>query len=410
MLHFSDQPYRYFPPRRFAPFGWLIQLLNRWRYLPRVMQICDVNVSGLEALRSIGSDDKVVLIPNHPTHVDSYVYVEALRQAGVRSNIMVAYDVFLRGKRDAWIMQKLGCFSVDREGSDAQALQQAAATIREGRYALTLFPEGNVYLQNDLVTPFHDGAAMLALRSARELAEQDGRVLLVPVSIKLTYTTDVRPTVTQCLDRVAAAVDVEDETERDMLPRLRRVGAAALLRNLGRRGLAIEAELELPELIEVAAGEVLQRLEDKIGIEARSQDTLIDRVRKARRKIHQVRSDPERVADHESAAVWADEAMLAFRIASYRGDYVQSNPTLDRYAETVEKLNEDVFSALQPPLGPRCAYVRFASPIDTGEYLASFKNKARVAVRDLTARLEQSVQSGIDALNVQNPHPGGQPW
>ncbi len=44
MLHFSDQPYRYFPPKRFAPIGWLIKQLNRWRYLPRVMQMHTVEV------------------------------------------------------------------------------------------------------------------------------------------------------------------------------------------------------------------------------------------------------------------------------------------------------------------------------------------------------------------------------
>ena len=323
---------------------------------------------------------------------------------------MAAYDVFLRRKRDAWVMQKLGCFSVDREGSDAQAMKQASATLRQGRYGLTLFPEGNVYLQNDLITPFHDGAAMLALRAARELAKEGRRVLVVPVSIKATYTADVRPTVTECVDRVAAAVDAEDESGADMLHRLRWVGVAALRRNLRRRGMEIDAQLDLPDLIEASAGEVLQRLEDKIGIEAKPNDTLIDRVRKARRAIHQVRADPERVADHESATVWADEAMLAFRIASYRGDYVRSNPTVDRFAETVQKLTEDVFSVVQPPLGPRCAFVRFAEPIDTSEYLESFSAKARVAVQDLTARLEQTVQTGIDALNADNPHPGGKPW
>jgi 1-acyl-sn-glycerol-3-phosphate acyltransferase len=414
MLHFSDQPYRYFPPKRLAPITWLIMLLNRWQHLPRAMQVHGVEVSGRDSLDVIGHDDRVVLTPNHPTHADSSIYVEALRQVGIRSDIMAAYDVFLRSRWDAWVMQKLGCFSVDREGSDAQAMKQAARTIRQGRFGLTLFPEGNVYLQNDLVTPFHDGAAMLALRAARQLAADSHRVLIVPVSIKVTYSSDVIPAVIRRLDQVATAVDAQEkgtaQGDTDMLDRLRRVGVAALRRNLCHRGLPIDADLDLSDLIEATAGDVLQRLERKIGIEARPDDSLIDRVRKARRAIHRVRSDPDRLADHESAAVWADEAMLAFRIASYRGDYVQSRPTVDRFAETVEKLAEDVFSAAQPPLGPRRAFVHFSAPIDTAEYLDSFRKKARVAVQDLSARLERTVQAGVDGLNAANPHPGGRPW
>ena len=88
--------------------------------------------------------------------------------------------------------------------ADIEAL---AETGRTSERPLLIFPEGNVYLQNDVVTPFHDGAAMLALRSARALADDGARVLVVPVSIKATYVEDVRWRVEAALEELARACD-----------------------------------------------------------------------------------------------------------------------------------------------------------------------------------------------------------
>ncbi|NJN36535.1 MAG: hypothetical protein HC794_05085 [Nitrospiraceae bacterium] len=125
--------------------------------------------------------------------------------------------------------------------------------------------------------------------------------------------------------------------------------------------------------------------------------------------IHDVRTDPQRSVDHAAAATWADEAMLAFRIASYPEHYAAQNPTVDRISETVEKLEEDLLTRMPPPFADRQATVRFNTPIDLRDYLAKGQ-KLRESLRQLTADTEGSVQRGLDAINRQNPHPGGQPW
>lgn len=409
MLEFGDQPYRFFPPKRFGPTAWLLTLLNRYVRLPRTKQIRRVEISGHEELRALHRrGDRLLFMPNHPTHADPAIYTEAISRTGVTTRLMAAYDVFLRKRLNAWAMQRMGAFSVDREGSDPQAMKAALAALNEGRYALSIFPEGNVYLQNDQVTPFHDGAAMLALRSARGLAESGARVLIVPVSIKVTYMVDVRAEVRDTLDALAGAVEVPDDEQPGPLERLRSVGIAALSRNLRNRGISfVEAE-GLPALIRSAADAVLGQLEAKMALRQRPGETVIDRVRKARRAIHQIRLDPERTADQQAATVWADQAMLAFRIASYDGNYVAAKPTLDRFAETVEKMSEDIYAAAREPFGPRCAYVRFGTPIEVADYLDAFSEKARVAMRRLTEQVEQAVQAGLDELNRDNPHPGGE--
>ncbi|MFN3166176.1 MAG: lysophospholipid acyltransferase family protein [Phycisphaeraceae bacterium] len=410
MLDFCDEPYRDFPPKDIAAWRWLLGWYNRERFLPKAKRITELTVHGAETLRqSRGPGDRLVLMPNHPTHADAAIVLEACRRAGLTTQMMAAYDVFLRSRLDAFVMRRLGAFSVDREGSDARAMKTAMGVLDKGKHALVVFPEGNVYLEADRVTPFSDGAAFLALRAARQLKDRGHRVLVVPVSIKATHLTDCRPLVAERLRALAKTAEVELAKGCTPIEAMRQIGIALLHRNLTLRGLDTPEADELSELIGHAGGVVMDRLEAKLGVSPKPGATLQERVRKARQVIHEVRTDPARVADHAAAATWADEAMLALRLASYSDRYAASRPTLDRIEETGEKLAEDLYRKMMAPLADRAAFVRFNEPVPLCEYVADTK-PGRRQVRDLTARCESAVQRGIDLLNQANPHPGGKSW
>ena len=414
MLDFADLPYQFFPPKRNALVAWLMAQSNRFRRLPNRLKIDGVEVSGVDGLRGTLNRrgvrrDRVLFLPNHPTHADAAIFLEATRQAGITTQMMAAYDVFLRGRLDAWVMQKMGAFSVDREGSDQRAMKQAAAVLAKGKHALTIFPEGNVYLRNDKVTPFNDGAAFIAIRAAKELAKHDVRVFAVPVSIKATHVTDCREALSRQVQALLGMLELSAEADAGPRESIVRVGVAALRRNLKHRALDAPDALDLPELIEHCAGAVLDTLEKKLSIETKPDATMIDRVRAARRVIHEVRTSEDKAADHAVARSWADEAMLAFRIASYLPDYVAERPTLDRIGETLEKLTEDLSHEMIEPVARRQAYVHFNAPILLDNYIGKDK-RGRAAIRDLTADAEASVQAGLDEINAGNPHPGGKLW
>ncbi|MEO1237631.1 MAG: lysophospholipid acyltransferase family protein [Planctomycetota bacterium] len=413
MIDFSDEPYRYFPPRYSRPWARLLLWHNRRQHLPNVHRIDGVEVSGHEQLaEAIRPGDRLLFLPNHSTHSDAAIFLEALSQIGQRCLMMAAYDVFLRGKIHRFALQRMGAFSVDRDANDSRPMKQALATLERGKFGLIVFPEGNVYLTNDRVTPFMDGAAFIGLRAQAALQDKTpptGSVLAVPVSIKATHVTNARERIAQRFTPLAKQLDVETDFRDQPVAAVHATGVAALRRNLKQRGLDVPDTDSLTVLALRAASDVLDRLEAKLEITPKPGDTPLDRVRAARRVVHEVRTDPDRAVDHAAAATWADEAMLAFRIASYPLEYVAEKPTLDRVGETVEKLEEDLLTRLPPPFAERHAYVRFNEPIDLGPYLEG-GTKLRLAVRKLTADAERSVQSGLDRLNHDNPHPGGRDW
>ncbi len=407
MLEFSDKPYRFFPPRR---VGWLARLLivyNRYRYTRRYARIRSITTEIDPDVRRLAKTRaRVLFVPNHPTHADAYVYLDALSRLGRTSLTLTAYDVFLRSAFNARVMQTMGCFSVDREGSDPQSMQCALDTLIAGRHALTIFAEGNVYLTNDRLTPLHDGSAMLAVRAVKALQPPD-TLHIVPVSLKYSYIDDISADVLAKLEDFATQLGLPWDASLSPVDRLRAVAVAALHLQLAQLDRDLPQTDDLQQLIEHAALDVIAPLETDLDIEPRPTDTPVDRVRRCRRAIHQTRLDPARADEHASAIRCADRAMLAYRILTYTPGYVADHPTLDRYAETVEKLIEDVSSAEQPPFAPRAAVVRFNPPIDVRAFLDAHDGKTRQAVRDLTARIETDIQVGIDTLAARNTHPGG---
>lgn len=411
MLQFSDQPYEYFPPKPNRLIAWLGEWWSR-RYLlagpdHRIHKVTVENAGPLQAIhREHGA--RVLLLPNHSTHSDPMIMVEACRQVGVWSIFMAAYDVFLRSRAQGWLMQRMGAFSVNRDGSDRRSMKDAIATVIDGRYALTVFPEGNVYFMNDRVTPFLEGPAYIAMKAQQEMNDA-GRIFAVPVSIKATHTTDARVTLQETLDHMAEQLDVESDSEAGIVAQVHEVGVAMIQRNLSQRGfLPPDPDYSnLPKLLQQCARQILDQLEAKIGMDSKEGEDLMNRIRAARWEIHKVRSDPAREIDHAVAAGWADEAIIAFRILSYAGNYLSENPTLDRVGETIEKMQEDLYSRAFPAYADRAVTVRFGEPICVSEQLAAAA-KSRLAMAALTEQFETGVQAGLDHINANNPNPGGE--
>ena len=411
MLDFSDLPYEFVPPKPNPFIIGLARFANRHFVLPGKNHLIDgIDLQGAEAFaeakRQKGA--RFVLLPNHPSHSDPQVMTEVCRRLRVKPAFMAAYDVFARGKFGAWFMQRTGAFSVDREGSDRKSMKCSAEILETGKYPLIICPEGNVYLCNDRVTPFAEGAAYISLRAQKKIGAA-APVFAVPISLKFTYSEDPRDAVLSDLRDIGRGFDAPLNPDAPITDELKRISVAGLSRYLKQRGhIPPESDLLADDQIGHAAIQIIESLESKMELTPRPSDDFTTRVRKIRAAVHGVRTAPERDIDHRAASHWADEAMLALRILGYSGGYAAENPSVDRVAETVARLREDISSKSHPPYGRRHALVKIGTPIDLRDRIDAYSQKARDAVRELTATCESASQSGVNELNAKNDRLGSQ--
>ncbi len=416
MNEFTDLPYRYYPPKPQKAWMWLLWQFNRFLYLPgkvhRINSVSLINEEQLSGWLTRGGSH-ILFLCNHPTHSDPQIMEEMQRQLGVISMFMAAYDLFeRRSKLDVWVLKVMGVFSVDREILDSKAIQQGVKTLVDGEYAMTIFPEGEVYHQNDRVVPFQEGAIYMALTAQKKLAKlhPGHSIYIVPVSIKVSHDYDQRPAISALLAELAAGAGTTLDKEREPVAELERIASALVLREVKKAGLDIApaGTDELEAQLKIAAGLIIAALEKSMDFNLENSGDLMTRVLHIRRRIHQIRTDPDKAAGFPEAVKWADQAMLALRILSYNPDYLRDRPSVDRFGECVEKLFEDFHSGVLSPYGNRKVTVYFSTPINLLDKLNNFQGKSRELLKELTEESELAIQGGIDKLNNMNSSPGGE--
>jgi 1-acyl-sn-glycerol-3-phosphate acyltransferase len=404
MLEFSDAPYRFFEAKPSPPLIRLGRELNRRIILPgKNHRISEIVISGeTDALREAkDSGARLMFVMNHPSHSDPQVVSEIHRRLGVDSCFMAAYDVFLRNRFCAWSLQRMGNFSIDREGSDRKAMAAAINVLKEGKTALNIFPEGNVYLTNDRVTPFLDGAAFIALKAQAALDKVP--VKIIPMSLKFTHLTEPRETVTGRMRKLAAdsGFTFPAGSTANPVNAVLGLGQHILGGYLEHHGLKNGSGI-LYETLTAFAEDLVGGVEVGLEIFPTEKSSLVRRIAAVRSKIHQLRTDIS-ARPHPEIAGLADRAILALRIHGYLVPYLTERPTIDRFDETVERIAEDFHSQSMPRTGVRRAMGLIHPPIDVGSFSGL---KLRDALPSLTREMERTVQAGIDSLNETNQAPG----
>ena len=413
MLDFSDAAYEFFPAKPSPPLIWLSRHFNQHIVLPgKNHRIRGIEISGSfdELVNEQKKGTRLLFVANHATHSDPQFLTEIHRRLGIKSSFMAAYDVFLRSRQQAWLMQKLGAFSIDREGSDRRAMSAAIEVLKKGDYALNIFPEGNVYLTNDRVTPFLDGTAFIALKAQKSLGSL-AEVKVIPVSMKYTHLRDPKWHLSEQVEKLSQDSGFTGNNSADLLKSTIDLGTHLLSLHLRRHDHRDEIpkstnDASLPSLLESVTEKLIRDLEIELELFPKAGESLVDRIRKVRSCIHQIRSDEKKSDQHEQAAALADRAILAFRLLGYLTPYLTEHPSIDRYAETVERLCEDYYSRAFPPAGERKAIARIHPPLSVSEYLEQAGGKLRDAVDTLTSDMEKTVQRGVNEINRNNKETG----
>ena len=199
-----EEPYRFIPPvrgRRWVRFFTPI--------LPHFLRasygVTEVDLRHAERLTdSVAAGRGVLLTPNHPRLTDPMVMGTVVTRTGVPTFTMASFHLFKQagfwGRAEAWMMRRLGAFSLFREGTDRTSLNYAIDALTDAARPVVVFPEGTCSGANDRLTPLLDGVSLVARTAAkRRVKRRDGggppvggdpAVVVHPVAIKYEFLDD----------------------------------------------------------------------------------------------------------------------------------------------------------------------------------------------------------------------------
>jgi hypothetical protein len=333
---------------------------------------------------------------------------------------MAAWQIFRpHWGLDGWCLQRLGAFSVDREGCDRRAVKQAVEILTSGN-RLVVFPEGEVYRLNDRLTPLLEGVAFMALTAQRDLEKNKGgaeglrrsesqrhssgiadgntpggsgdpRIWIIPAAIRYRYVEDIQPKLEQAIAQIESRMLWTAPAGMSLQERIVRMGELALtIKEKEKLGRSRDQDGDLPSRIAFLIEELLQRNEKMHLKKSPSAETVPLRVKALRRQLLEIWTDEKAEPDRlRGAREGLNDVQLVLQLYSYPGDYITEKPSIERMAETIEKFEEDL-TGFARTKGKREARVLFGDPIDLKEAAAS--GRARTVASDVTDRLEVRIK------------------
>jgi 1-acyl-sn-glycerol-3-phosphate acyltransferase len=375
-------------------------------------RIVGIDVAGLDRVAALlRRGDGVLLASNHPGRADGLVLLHLADLLGVPFCVMAAQQLFCEGAAAPrrWLFPRLGVFPVDREGADRAALAAAVDVLTAGDHPLLIFPEGEVYYLADRLTPLREGVARIALAGARKRAEAGRTVWIVPIALKYRFPEglDPRPALLRKMADLEVGLTWRPRPDLPLVERIYRF-AEALLSLKEAEHLGASRSGPLPARIAGLGAHLLATIEAAHGVAARADETVPERVKALRRLCLNALKNPGTPPEaRQRAHDQLDDLFVVIQAFSYPGDYIVECPTLERVAETLTKLDEDLLllsGRRASPPAPLRAVVHVGEPIDVGAATASAgASRPRDAAAALTAELERRLQAALDAIGPGRP-------
>jgi len=393
-----EKPYKFVPPHRGNWWPTFIQLTGlHLRYLRRAEGIVDYEVRHADRLRaSLDAGHGIVLTPNHSRYADPLVIGRLMREIHSHVFVMTSWHLFNQDWFTSFAIQKMGGFSVNREGVDRQAINTAIEIVESAERPLVLFPEGAVTRTNDRLHALLDGVAFIARTAAkRRKKHQGGKVVVHPVAIKYRFGGDLHAAVDDVLSEIEHRLSWRPQRDLPMLGRIVKLGRSLLcLKELEYFGETQSGSL--PERLQKLIDRLLVPLEQE-WLGAADAGPVVPRIKNLRMKILpdmvQGRLD---ASERERRWQHLADMYLAQQVSCYPPDYL-ARPSSERMLETVERYEEDLTDKVR-------VHGSLKAIIDVGEVIEVSPERDRQARIDpLMASIERGLQAMLDQLAAECP-------
>jgi hypothetical protein len=394
-----DKPYKFVPPHHGAFWPNLLR-----SYLPRYLRkdhgVESVEFFGTERLKSsIEAGHGVMLAPNHCRPCDPMIVGAMSATIAQPVYIMASWHLFMQGKILAWILPRLGAFSVHREGMDREALKCAVNILVEAKRPLVIFPEGAITRTNDRLTQLMDGTAFIARNAAKQRAGANpaGKVVIHPVAIRYFFGGDVEKCLAPVVTDIEKRLTWRVQPDIPLMDRIYKVGCALLaLKETEYFDKPQEGDLagRLANLID----HLLVPLENE-WLKGKREGFITARVKALRTAIlpDLVAGD---IAEEERARRWRQisDVYLAQQLFFYPADYwSKPAPTPEQLMETVERFEEDITDATR-------VHRPIHAAVEVGEAIEVSPARERGVETDpVMARMRTDIEAMLAGLKNKRP-------
>jgi 1-acyl-sn-glycerol-3-phosphate acyltransferase len=393
-----DKPYAFVPPDYGTFWVRLLAPLVLSRYLRSSHGIESYELIGVERLRaSVRAGHGILLTPNHCRPCDPMVLYPLGLAVGAPVHIMASWHLFMASRLQRWLLQRVGVFSVYREGMDRDALKCAIQILVRARRPLVLFPEGVISRSNDRLNHLMDGTAFIARNAAKQRAgPSEGKVVLHPVAIRYFFLGDVSRALEPVLDEIERRLSWMPQSGAPLKDRILKVGEALLtLKEIEYQEKPQEGDI--PTRLARLIDHILVPLERE-WLKGVSEAGILARVKALRAAVL-----PDMVADKvdeaERGRRWRQlaDVYLAQQLSNYPPEYFTATPTVEQLLETVERFEEDLTD-----------HVRVHRPvhavIEVGEAIEVTPGRDRGAQGDsLMAHVRQQLETMLEGLRARRP-------
>jgi len=336
------EPYQFVRP---ATSSFWVKIFNYFLpfYLRKTHGLESWSFEGVENIKdSIDKGYGIMLTPNHCRPCDPMLLGMLAKEIDKHLNIMASWHLFKQKDCLRWILPRLGVFSVNREGTDSQAIKYAVKTVSDADRILVLFPEGVVSRTNNRLNHLMEGTSFIAHSAANRRIKRDAsnKTVIHPVAIRYYFDGDIELELDPVLSEIESRLNWR-KGDCALHERIEKIGNGLLtLKEIEYLGRQQGGSYE--ERLNKLTNALLHPLEKEWLQEDNGSD-IIGRVKKLRIAIlpEMVKNE---LSKHERDRRWRqiEETYLAQQLYLYPPGSVASTASNEQLLETVERFEEDL--------------------------------------------------------------------
>jgi 1-acyl-sn-glycerol-3-phosphate acyltransferase len=391
--------------RAARPWGWVIRVVQTFlRFDLSWRNRVHIETTDLAVLGGLPSGMGLILASNHADEKDFEVCLDLSRRCGRRLLFMMNREAFSEGFGVAgWWLQRLGAFSVERGGENDAAKRFAIDIVKRGREVLVIFPEGEIFYLNDRVQPLKSGAVDIGMQAVVESqsARPGWTAYLIPMAIKYRHRRPIGAVLERRIRRLERRLLLLGS---GLTPQQRLAGIRANVLNRQEfvHHLTPDPDRldELSERVKALREEILSQVAGRYtGSAATAPAEPMDRAWRLSARLRGLSRRAGRLLTTLRAQIRNDleELKHVAQMGGWQPQYTDLDPSQERLAETVLKLEREVYGGGRPrQLARREVFVRIGRPIDLVRFLPAYREDAHGVRHRVAEELRGKIQDLLD--------------